>query len=101
MTEYLVFLVGDAAPRLRRHDAKQLARELERVTVIDGGPLPGTKSAAAVIGAALERDEEVVDLEDLELRAVYGVIDTLDVPLSDDLRALPDAIGRVLEVPAS
>jgi hypothetical protein len=49
MTEYLVFLLGDAAPRLRPHDAKQLARELERVTIIDGGPLPRTKSAAAVI----------------------------------------------------
>jgi hypothetical protein len=29
------------------------------------------------------------------------VIDTLDVPLPDDLRALRDAIGRVLEIPAS
>src|SRR2546430_2100278 len=47
MSDRLVFLIGEHAPQLRRHDATQLARELERLTVIDGDPLPGAKSAAA------------------------------------------------------
>ena len=106
MSDYLVFVVGGPVvggppPRLRRYDAEQLARELERVTIIDGGPLPGTKSAAALLRAALERGDQTVDLEDPELRAVYGVIANIEVPLAEDLRTLRDAIGRALDIPAS
>lgn len=101
MSDHLVFLVGDPPPRLRRHDAEQLARELERVTVIDGGPLPGTKSAAALVRAALERGEQAVDLEDPELRAIYGIIASIEAPLPDDLRTLRAAIGRALHIPES
>jgi hypothetical protein len=101
MTHRLVFLVGEQAPRLRAHDAEQLARELERVTVIDGDPLPGAKSAAAVIRSTVEHGKDVVELEDRELRAVYGVINILDAPLPDDLRALRDAIARAFDIPSS
>lgn len=101
MNDHLVFLVGQQAPRLREHDAQQLARELERLTVIDGGPLPGTKSAAALVRDAVERGRDVVELEDTELRAVYVVIDALGATLPDDLRELRDVIGRALEIPTS
>lgn len=101
MSDYLVFLIGDPPPRLRRYDAEQLARELERVTIIDGGPLPGTKSAAALVRAALERGDQAVDLEDPELRAIYGIIANIEAPLPEDLRTLRDAIGRALDIPAS
>lgn len=101
MTDRVVFLVGEQTPRLRGHDAAQLARELERVSVINGDPLPGTKSAAAVIRAAIEHGKEVVELEDRELRAVYGVINMIEAPLPDDVRALRDAIAGALEIPGA
>ena len=101
MNDHLVFLVGEQAPRLRKHDAEQLARELERLTVISDGPLPGATSAAALIRDAHKDRKAVVELEDPELRAVYIVIDGLDAPLPDDLRALLNAIGAALEIPAS
>lgn len=101
MSDHLVFLVGEQAPGLRRHHAEQLARELDRVTVIAGGPLPGTKSAAALVRDALERGNDVVELEDTELLAVYGVIDALEAPLHTELRTLREAIGRALEIPTS
>lgn len=101
MIDRLVFLVGDQAPGLRRHDSGQLARELERVTVIDGDPLSGANAAAALIRDALDRGKDVVELEDRELRAVYGVISMLDAPLPDDVRVLRDAIAGALNIPSS
>lgn len=101
MTHRLVFLVGEQAPQLCARDAEQLARELERVTVIDGDPLPGAKSAAAVIRSVVEHSKDVVELEDRELRAVYGVINMLDAPLPDDVRSLRDAIARAFDIPSS
>lgn len=53
MTGNLVFLAGDQAPRLRKHDAEQLARELERVTVIDGGTLRGRGAACDALCEAI------------------------------------------------
>ena len=101
MSDHLVFLVGDQAPRLRRRDAAQLARELERLTVIDGQPLTGANAAAAVIRAALEQQKDVVELEERELRAVYVVVDRLDVPLPEDLRQLRAALASALEIPST
>ena len=95
----LVFLVGQEALPLRRHDCAELARQLERITVIDGDPLPGARSAAAVFRAALDRGDDVVELEDPELGAVYGYVNTLLAPLPKELRDLCDAIARVLDFP--
>lgn len=65
--------------------------------MIDGDPLPGANSAA-VIRAALDRDQDVAELEERELRAVYGVINTLDTPLPDDLPGRRDAIAGALDI---
>jgi hypothetical protein len=95
----IFFLVGDGAPRLRRTNAEQLARELERLYVVDGPPLTAARSAAAVIQKRLE-DGEVVELEEPEMRAVYVVIAALDgQALSEDLVALRNALVRTLEIP--
>jgi hypothetical protein len=55
----------------------------------------------ALLRTALERGDQAVDVEDPELRAVYGVIANTEAPLPDDLGTLRDAIGRALDIRAS
>jgi len=92
-----VFLIGDGHFPLRRHEAEQLARELDRVTLVgSSSPLPHLRSAAVLIRDALDSRKSVVELEDNEVRAIAGFLDTGVVPLNGELIRLRQGIESAL-----
>ena len=63
MSDYLVILVGDPPPRMRRYDAEQLARELRAQAEVKERTRRNVELWAACIAGAIPRRSYIETIE--------------------------------------
>ena len=75
----VVFLVGEAAPKLSRTGAEQLVVKLRDIVSLYDAPVESAKTAADIIDDAIEK-RKPVELEKNEMIVVLGVFEHTGTP---------------------